>query len=79
LERHNDPGVHRRVCRERSKRYPPDERIAVFDNDGTLWCEKPMPIQLDFIFRRHFAMAEADPELRERQPWKVPTIATTRG
>jgi hypothetical protein len=30
---------------------PPD-RIATFDNDGTLWCEKPMPIQLDFILRR---------------------------
>ena len=50
---------------------PPDERIAVFDNDGTLWCEKPMPIQLDFILRRLYAMAEADPELRERQPWKA--------
>jgi phosphoserine phosphatase len=49
----------------------PEERIAVFDNDGTLWCEKPMPIQLDFILRRLFVMAEADPELRERQPWKA--------
>ena len=28
---------------------PPAERVAVFDNDGTLWCEKPMPIQADFI------------------------------
>ena len=50
---------------------PPEERVAVFDNDGTLWCEKPMPIQLDFILRRLSAMAEADPELRERQPWKA--------
>ena len=50
---------------------PVDERVAVFDNDGTLWCEKPMPIQLDFILRRLFAMAEAQPELRERQPWKA--------
>ena len=25
---------------------PPEERVAVFDNDGTLWCEKPVPIQL---------------------------------
>ena len=49
---------------------PPD-RIATFDNDGTLWCEKPMPIQLDFILRRLYAMAEAQPELRERQPWKA--------
>ena len=30
----------------------PEARIAVFDNDGTLWCEKPMYIQLDFIVRR---------------------------
>ena len=43
----------------------------MFDNDGTLWCEKPMPIQLDFILRRLAEMAEADPELRERQPWKA--------
>ena len=49
---------------------PPD-RVATFDNDGTLWCEKPMPIQLDFILRRLYAMAEAQPELRERQPWKA--------
>jgi len=48
-----------------------EERVAVFDNDGTLWCEKPMPIQLDFILRRLAAMAEAQPELRERQPWKA--------
>ena len=50
---------------------PVEERVAVFDNDGTLWCEKPMPIQLDFILRRLVAMAEADPELRERQPWQA--------
>jgi hypothetical protein len=35
---------------------PPPERVAVFDNDGTLWCEKPMPIQLDFILRRLVVM-----------------------
>jgi phosphoglycolate phosphatase-like HAD superfamily hydrolase len=50
---------------------PVEERVAVFDNDGTLWCEKPMPIQLDFILRRFVDMAEADPSLRERQPWKA--------
>jgi hypothetical protein len=50
---------------------PVEERVAVFDNDGTLWCEKPIPIQADFILRRLFEMAEADPELRERQPWKA--------
>ena len=50
---------------------PLEERVAVFDNDGTLWCEKPMPIQADFILRRLFEMAEADPALRDRQPWKA--------
>src|SRR5262245_31026318 len=50
---------------------PPEERIAVFDNDGTLWTEKPMPVELVFILNRWVAMAEADPSLRERQPWKA--------
>ena len=50
---------------------PLEERVAVFDNDGTLWCEKPMPIQADFILRRLFEMAHADPALRDRQPWKA--------
>ena len=36
----------------------PAARVAVFDNDGTLWCEKPMPIQLDFTVRRLAEMAE---------------------
>ncbi len=54
-----------------SSHVPPLDRVAVFDNDGTLWCEKPMPIQLDFILRRLVEMAETRPELRDRQPWKA--------
>ncbi|HYN17625.1 MAG TPA: haloacid dehalogenase-like hydrolase, partial [Actinomycetes bacterium] len=50
---------------------PAEERVATFDNDGTLWCEKPMPIQLDFILRRLAAMADQDPGLRTRQPWQA--------
>ena len=50
---------------------PVEQRVAVFDNDGTLWCEKPLPIQADFILRRLSEMAHADPQLRERQPWKA--------
>jgi phosphoserine phosphatase len=50
---------------------PPAERIAVFDTDGTLWCEQPMPIELGFILQRLAAMAEAAPALRERQPWRA--------
>ena len=50
---------------------PPDERIAVFDNDGTLWCEKPMPVELGFILQRLAAMAESDASLRDTQPWRA--------
>jgi phosphoglycolate phosphatase-like HAD superfamily hydrolase len=50
---------------------PAEERVAVFDNDGTLWCEKPMPIELGFILQRLATMAEQDASLRERQPWKA--------
>jgi phosphoserine phosphatase len=61
-----------RVTTEGSPEFvPAEERVAVFDNDGTLWCEKPMPIQLDFILRRLAAMADQDPELRTRQPWQA--------
>jgi hypothetical protein len=61
-----------RVTREGSRDYvPPDERVAVFDNDGTLWCEKPMPIQADFLLRRVGEMAQQDPSLVDRQPWKA--------
>ncbi len=49
----------------------PEARVAVFDNDGTLWCEKPMYIQLDFLLRRFKEQAEADPSLREKQPYKA--------
>jgi phosphoserine phosphatase len=59
-----------RTC-EGAAPVPVEERVAVFDNDGTLWCEKPMPIQLDFILRRLVEMAKAKPELRDRQPWKA--------
>jgi phosphoglycolate phosphatase-like HAD superfamily hydrolase len=49
----------------------PAERVAVFDNDGTLWCEKPMPIELGFILMRLSQMTEKDESLRDRQPWKA--------
>jgi phosphoserine phosphatase len=61
-----------RVTTEGGSDYvPPVERIAVFDNDGTLWAEKPMPIQIDHLMRGLGAAAAADPALRERQPWKA--------
>jgi phosphoserine phosphatase len=54
-----------------SQQLPQEERVAVFDNDGTLWCEKPIPIQLDFILRRLAQLAEQDKSLRDRQPWQA--------
>ena len=50
---------------------PPPERVAVFDNDGTLWCEKPMPIELGFVLHRLGEMCETDASLRGKQPWKA--------
>ena len=50
---------------------PREERVAVFDNDGTLWSEKPMPVQLAFVLRELASAAERDESLRERQPWKA--------
>src|SRR5688572_23005095 len=61
----------RRVGDDGGDRVPMDERVAVFDNDGTLWCEKPLPSQADFILRRLHEMAGADAALRDRQPWKA--------
>ena len=50
---------------------PPEERIAVFDNDGTLWCEKPVYVQLDFTMRRWVEMVRENPALADEQPWKT--------
>jgi phosphoglycolate phosphatase-like HAD superfamily hydrolase len=49
----------------------PAERVAVFDNDGTLWSEKPIPIQLDFTLFRMAELAAQDPSLAERQPYRA--------
>jgi len=48
---------------------PVPERIAVFDNDGTLWCEKPMPVQLYFALDRVKALAPQHPEWKTREPF----------
>ena len=50
---------------------PPAERIAVFDNDGTLCCEQPLQIQFYFAFGRVKELAAKDPALAERQPFKA--------
>src|SRR3990170_6466563 len=50
---------------------PPAERIAVFDNDGTLWSEQPMYFQLAFALDRVKALAPQHPEWKEQQPFKA--------
>jgi phosphoglycolate phosphatase-like HAD superfamily hydrolase len=49
----------------------PAERVACFDNDGTMWIEQPLPVQLDFIFRALAAAAQKDSSLAEKQPYKA--------
>ncbi|WP_376774964.1 MULTISPECIES: HAD family hydrolase [Rhizobium] len=50
---------------------PENERIAVFDNDGTLWVEHPMYTQLAFALDRVKALAPQHPEWKETQPFKA--------
>ncbi|MCX7304139.1 MAG: HAD family hydrolase [Hyphomicrobiales bacterium] len=50
---------------------PPPERIATFDNDGTLWCEQPLQPQVFFLIDRVKELANLDPGMKERQPYKA--------
>ena len=50
---------------------PPAERIAAFDNDGTLWVEQPLPPQFDFVFATWAEEVRQDPSLAARQPYKA--------
>jgi hypothetical protein len=50
---------------------PMQKRIAVFDNDGTLWIEKPMYVQLAFALDRLKALALTHPEWKDKQPFKA--------
>ena len=48
---------------------PPDERIATFDNDGTLWAEQPMYVQLVFALDRVKTLAPQHPEWKDQEPF----------
>ena len=50
---------------------PPEERIAAFDNDGTLWCEQPLQVQFFFLIDRVKELSARDPAMGERQPFKA--------
>jgi hypothetical protein len=59
------------VTREsRPKFVPPADRIATFDNDGTLWVEQPMYFQLIFGLDRVKALAPQHPEWKDQEPFK---------
>jgi phosphoglycolate phosphatase-like HAD superfamily hydrolase len=61
-----------RVTTEGSPDYvPPADRIATFDNDGTLWAEQPLYFQLIFAVERVKALASEHPEWKRRQPFKA--------
>jgi hypothetical protein len=61
-----------RVTTAGSKDFVPEpERIAVFDNDGTLWAEQPLYFQLAFALDRVQALAPQHPEWQEQQPFKA--------
>jgi len=61
-----------RVTREGGPDYVrPAERIATFDNDGTLWCEQPFQVQVFFLIDRAKQLAAKDPSMKERQPFKA--------
>ena len=50
---------------------PPAERIAVFDHDGTLWCEHPLPVQLFFVLDRVTTLAPQNPEWITQGPFAL--------
>jgi phosphoglycolate phosphatase-like HAD superfamily hydrolase len=50
---------------------PVPERIATFDNDGTLWCEQPMYVQFAFALERVKALSNQHPEWKTKQPFKA--------
>ena len=54
-----------------AKFVPPEERIATFDQDGTLWVEHPMYTQVTYCLERVPALVEKNPELKNVEPFKT--------
>src|SRR5262249_55579192 len=57
---------------------PVEERIATFDNDGTLWVEQPLYTQFVFALDRVKALASQHPEWKEKQPFKAALEGDTK-
>lgn len=61
-----------RVCRDDSLDFVPEaDRVAVFDNDGTLWCEYPVLPQAFFLIERVRQLCADHPDLAERGPFRA--------
>jgi phosphoserine phosphatase len=58
---------------------PPADRIATFDNDGTLWCEQPMYFQLLFALHRVGVLAPQHPEWKDQEPFASLLKGDVRG
>ncbi len=67
------------VTREGSPDFVPvPQRVATFDNDGTLWLEQPIYVQLAFALDRVKALAPMHPEWKEKQPFKAALDSDTK-
>jgi hypothetical protein len=58
---------------------PPEQRTATFDNDGTLWSERPYPFQVVFALDRVKALAPRHPEWRDTEPFKSALAGDLKG
>jgi haloacid dehalogenase-like hydrolase len=63
--------VKETTARDNPKYVAPEERIATFDQDGTMWVEQPTYSQIMFTFRQLGAMAAKDPKLKDVEPFKT--------
>jgi hypothetical protein len=66
------------VTREGPEFVPAPQRVATFDNDGTLWCEQPMYVQLAFALERVKDFARMHPEWNDKQPFKAALDGDTK-
>jgi hypothetical protein len=62
--------VHTTTDKQNSQFVPPEQRIATFDQDGTLWVEQPVYTQLIFALDRIISLAPKHPEWKNKEPFK---------
>src|SRR3954453_4762301 len=73
-------GFVEKVTKEGSPEFVPvAERVATFDNDGTLWAEQPLYFQLVFALDRVKALVDKHPEWKEKEPFKSVIAGETKG